>query len=533
MKAKHFHILTLFCAAAFSGASLYSENRYFGTSSASFGSNTAWYSDEERTQQAIPPSYEDTAVFYKTKNEASSYIPVAWITQVDTYVGGIVSSGGGTINLGNELLNQEVPANFQVYGKLSVQICDEVSAMTFGNSFDQNEGTAAVEFSVGGIEVASEVYGGRTFNSYGSATLTFDYTDSRISNSVINVAGDVKLGGANVEGVNSAAILNIGADKMSVSGIMEMNRNGWGYSNVTFTKSCVLELGGLTATNANGDFTISNKYSADFASEIVFRNAAGKDYQYIGAIVDDGNSRPDMSAIRSTVNVTMDGEGTQRIFQAVQSKTDIQGRMGGVYTAKNGRLFMDNSRIAEDYRLAALSLEGGKFGAGHYDSAQAGTAYFKTANFRSGGLAYENFVQHNSMETQVSDKIIISESFTKAEGSGKIAVDFADRSGNALDLQNYATADNAGSVEIWTEILTAGDISGFDLETKIGENAYDANGDFYAVGVENGVAVFRWVESLGSGYSLQVGFAQVPEPESLAAALGALALIFAARRKIG
>ena len=163
--------------------------------------------------------------------------------------------------------------------------------------------------------------------------------------------------------------------------------------------------------------------------------------------------------------------------------------MGGVYTAKNGRLFMDNSRIAEDYRLAALSLEGGKFGAGHYDSAQAGTAYFKTANFQGGGLAYENFVQHNSMETQVSDKIIISESFTKAEGSGKIAVDFADRSGNALDLQNYATADDAGSVEIWTEILTAGDIAGFDLETKIGENAYDASGDFYAVGVENGVAV--------------------------------------------
>ncbi len=524
MKVKHFHILILFCAAAFSGASVYSENRYFGTSSATFGSNTAWYSDEERTQQAIPPNYEDTAVFYTDK------IIYAWLTQIDTYVGNIVSGGGINIAIGNELLNRGVPANFQVYGDLSVQACDQDKYTIFGTSFGEKEGTADVELTFGGVEIGSEVYGGGSFDSYGVTYLRFDYTDSRISSSVINVAGDVKLGGASAP---STVLLEIGADKMSVSGIMEIERNGNRYSNVTFTKSCVLELGGLTATNANGDFTISNKYSADFASEIVFRNAAGKDYQYIGAIVDDGNSRPDMSAVKSTVNVTMDGEGTQRIFQAVQSKTDIQGRMGGVYTAKNGRLFMDNSRIAEDYRLAALSLEGGKFGAGHYDSAQAGTAYFKAANFRSGGLAYENFVQHNSMETQVSDKIIISESFTKAEGSGKIAVDFADRSGNSLDLQNYATADDAGSVEIWTEILTAGDIAGFDLETKIGENAYDASGDFYAVGIENGVAVFRWVESLGSGYSLQVGFAQVPEPKSLAAALGALALIFAARRKIG
>lgn len=531
MKAKHFHILILFCAAAFSGASVYSENRYFGTSSATFGSNTAWYSDEERTQQAIPPSYEDTAVFYNASGESS--VVTAWITQVDTYLGGVVLTGLNTLNFGNEVLNQEVPANFQVYGKVVAPVVAHGTNGGFGTSFD-NDGSAEIEMVLGGIEIATSLYGGETFKTNKTITLNFSFESAKVSKSTINVNGDVKLGGANVEGVNSAAILNIGADKMSVSGVMEINRNGWGYSNVTFTKSCVLELGGLTATNAaNGDFTISNKYSADFASEIVFRNAAGKDYQYIGAIVDDGNSRPDMSAIKSTVNVTMDGEGTQRIFQAVQSKTDIQGRMGGVYTAKNGRLFMDNSRIAEDYRLAALSLEGGKFGAGHYDSAQAGTAYFKTANFQGGGLAYENFVQHNSMETQVSDKIIISESFTKAEGSGKIAVDFADRSGNALDLQNYATADDAGSVEIWTEILTAGDIAGFDLETKIGENAYDANGDFYAVGVENGVAVFRWVESLGSGYSLQVGFAQVPEPESLAAALGALALIFAARRKIG
>lgn len=294
-----------------------------------------------------------------------------------------------------------------------------------------------------------------------------------------------------------------------------------------FNKAGVLELGGLVAENRDGDFTIANGSGGSFTSEIVFKNALGTDYQYIGAIVDDGNNRPDISAINATMNVTMDGEGTQRIYQAVQTKTDIQGRMSGTYTVKNGRLFMDNSRIAADYRLATLSLEGGKFGAGHYDSLQVGTAYFKTANFESGGFAYENFANHNPMETEVGDKIIITETFTKAAGSGKISVDFSDASGNALNLENYILAESADSVECWAEILTAGELSGFNLNTLLSDGAYDANSDFYAEGIENGIVVFKWVESLDSGYSLQVGFAQVPEPAAAVALGGVLALVYA------
>ena len=68
------------------------------------------------------------------------------------------------------------------------------------------------------------------------------------------------------------------------------------------------------------------------------------------------------------------------------------------------------------------------------------------------------------------------------------------------------------------------------MESKLGGNIYDANGDFYAIGIENGVAVFRWTESLEEGgYALQVGFAQVPEPAVAAAILGALVLGLAAR----
>ena len=234
------------------------------------------------------------------------------------------------------------------------------------------------------------------------------------------------------------------------------------------------------------------------------------------------------------MNVTMDGEGVQRIFNAKDDATDILGRQSGTYTVKNGRLIMDNSRIAADYRQAKLSMEGGKFGAGHYDSSQTGTAYFKTANFKSGGFAYENFVNHNTFETSANDKIIITEVFTKTEGSGKISVDFSDASGNAMDLAeyDYALAESAESIEMWTEILTAGELSGFNLEKRLSDGVYDANADFVAEGIANGIAVFKWVESLGNGYSLQVGFAQVPEPESVAVIFSAVILAIAMRRKM-
>ena len=104
-------------------------------------------------------------------------------------------------------------------------------------------------------------------------------------------------------------------------------------------------------------------------------------------------------------------------------------------------------------------------------------------------------------------------------------MDFADSNGNALDLSGYELAESIDGIENWVEILTAGSLSGFDMTNSIGEGEYDANSNFYGIGVDDAYAVFKWVESIGNGYSLQVGFAQVPEPAEVAAFAGVAALI--------
>ena len=509
---------SLAAAFAFSAFSAYSGNMYF-KNQGRFSQDSSWALDESKTQNGTVPTYEDTAVFYNVGG-------VAWITNVDTYVGNLILTKGANLSFGNQVLNQSVPANFTVNGAIKAQITDQRGDMVFGESFGDYEGTAAIEINAASLEVGCEVYGGKTFSSYVPASLAFKFQSEQVTNATLNVSGDVRVGGVNVDGIN--------ADNVNVGGVMHLASNGSGYTFVSFTKECVLEVGGLSSLVDNKDVTLANDAGKAYNSSIIFKNAAGTDYQYIGVIADDGNNR-NLEDVKGTVNITMDGDGTQRLYSSLKNNMEIKGSQLGTYTVKRGRLFMDNSRVASTHRLATLVMEGGEFGAAHYNATSIGTAYFKSGEIRGGGFAFENFESHNALELLMTDKIVFSETLAKSAGSGKIGVNFTSKDGNALDLANYGyvIAENAESIENWIEILTAGDLSGFDLESKLGENVYDASGDFYAIGVENGVAVFRWVESLDNGYSLQVGFAQVPEPAAVAALFGALALGLAAWRKRG
>lgn len=523
MNKKH---LFRVCRLAFfflSVPALYSADYYQGKSGV-FADNSTWYVDEALSTPADshPMTFEDTAILHNTNGRL-------WVTQIDTYVGNIISAGVSNMQFGKELLGAGLPINFQVGGKIKAQIFNGENEFIIDTAFDGAEGEATLEMAVGGIEVGAEIYGGQNIDVMGKSVLTLDFSEPQMKNSTVNVGGDVLIGG----GLQTrfGAELYLVLDKMSVEGIVEMKRNAGSWSNIYFGKSVVLETGGLY-TESVGDYTITHSGGAgDSVSAIILKNEAGSDYQYIGAIVSEStfNGSPDASA--ASINICMRGDGIQRIAQGVRDRTDITGKDAGVYSVESGKLFYDNSNLRADFRLAKLVVDGGAFGASYWDSSQAGRAYFKTAEIGNGGLAYENFANHNAFEMGGSDKIVIAESLSKT-GSGKISVDFADRHGNAFNLAGYEVAEDALEIENWIEILTAGDLDGFDLESKIGDNAYDANGDFYAVNVENGFAFFRWADLEGGGYSLQVGFAQVPEPAAVAAVFGALAFLFAARLKI-
>lgn len=506
----------LFLSAAACAEILY----YSGN--AQFQYTWPWYLDEALSEPAgRAPNYEDTAVFYKT----------GWtsITQIDTYVGNLVLSGSQTngssgivsLAFGAELVNKDVPVNFQVPGKISVQKCDEDSNFQFFN-WTGNTGSAALEMTVGGIEVGMETYGGKQYDSYGIAILEIRLDSPVWSNTKLTVTGDVEIGDG--AGTGKSSQLNLYLDEVEIGGVLKMS-GAWDVMQLR-KDGMVVKLGGLVSAKNSSSYNFFVE-SRGGVGTLVFTNAAGADYSFMGAFCDNGITTGNNE---KSVDVIMEGGGTQRVFIYRNGGMQEASQSGNV-TVRSGKFFFDNSNIKEGNRNGSLILEGGLFGASASDdTSRIGAVYFKSAEIKGGGLACENFANHNAFETAITDKILVEGTLSKT-GDGIITVDFADRSGNAFDLQGYEMAQTAESIDNWVEIMFAGELSGFDLESKIGEGIYDANGDFRAENVENAAAFFRWAESQNGGYSLQVGFAQVPEPAVAAAAIGAVAIALAARRR--
>lgn len=516
MKIKIYALSLLFVFNAYIATAV---DYYYKASVGDFNDGNSWYLDASRTQVAgaYPVTAADNAILFKMDKNSG-----AWIKQINSYMGDLIASGNASITYSKVLLGQSVPINFNIEGKLKVQACDVATKMDFNTSFAADvSDTGKLELNIGGIEVGTEVYGGGSYSAYGDVALSFSLSDWRLP-TTINVAGDVKLGGG-IMGVDSISTITFNANETNISGIVEIQSNGSKYSQFFMARdNGTLRLGGLKSTmrsdgKLGGSFLNS---SSSMNSTIVFTNAAGTDYMFKGEFSDFGLWATSGSG---KMNVVMEGEGTQRIY-SYRSAGMENATMNGTFTIKSGRFFLENSSIKEANRNGALSLEGGVFGTSRDDTSSSGTVYFKTAEFKSGRLAYENFVNQNSIESQASDKIVITGQLIKS-GSEKISVDFSDYNGNALDLNGYELAESIDGIENWIEILTAGSLSGFDMTNSIGEDEYDANSDFYGIGVDNAYAVFKWVESLDNGYSLQVGFAQVPESAGVAAFASAAALI--------
>lgn len=140
-------------------------------------------------------------------------------------------------------------------------------------------------------------------------------------------------------------------------------------------------------------------------------------------------------------------------------------------------------------------MEGGKFGAVN------GSAEFDSAVWSGGKISYAN---HEAFFYGTPEMIIINGEFEKALDDGQIAIDFEGLDATGLIGHSF-------------DLISADTTKGF-LD--------DANDDFIAENLKNALANFAW-----NGGTLQVTFTQVPEPAEIAVFIGALALIFAIRRR--
>lgn len=531
---------SIFSAAlAFAPLAAFSQtDYYFNPESAGqtkFFSGNAWTYDAAGAERTSSAPLSTDAAYILNKDKADDDAVVLELDTVEAYVGELVVAGNAQnaamIVFGNAALDNT--AVFEIGGSIKSLVGPtSQNYFAIGGSFWTTTGQKAnVVVRSKGFELGAEGYGG---GYSGTEILRNVFTVDFKANSPIErgefiVDGDMKLGGYGYSGTSETSLV-LNADRASVSGVVNMQSDGSGWTNIKNAQNgMVFEIGGLQLTDdAHIDCGIYNSPNSGVSSTLVFTNAAGTDYRFKGNVSDFGYLPTPHVGAEQKLDVVMNGEGTQRIhiYRAGDMAYTSQ---SGTFTINSGRFFMGNDQIREEYCNATLVLNGGIFGA-YNSGTEQGFAYFKEAVFRSGGIAIDT---PELYAAGIPGLIAVSETLSK-DGAAKIAVDFSGAYGNlnpadyGIELAQYGA--DYSEIGNWTKILTAADLSGFDLGAEVSENVYDASADFYGAGLENAVAVFRWVKD-SAGYSLQVGMTQVPEPSVAAAILGAASIAFAARRR--
>lgn len=455
---------------------------------------------------------------------------VAYLDSFDVTVGSLVSANCEDAHIRFPSA-KEGTANFEVKNALKILAGKSSRSILMFDTSDQSTGTFdRVTYKFGSIEIGTSSYDGATPGSYAYNRLDIGMP-SRSAYGELTVSGDVTIGGHPADSGQMKNWLYLRVDKTTIGGVLRMQSDGDGWSNIrNYRDGAVMEIGGLQ-TEGKSNISIYNEIGSGASSTLVFKNAEGTDYFFEGSISDFGNQSSEMQSSQK-LDIVMDGAGTQRIhtFNSQQWDGSVQyARQSGSIIVKSGRLFFSNSSVKSNLRQGTLALDGGTFGA----ESKGGVAYFKSAEFRSGAIAVEN---HDSLAAFAPDgKIVIAESLSKT-GSEKIKIDFSNAAGESFNPENYELplaeyGTRYSEIQDWAEILTAADLTGFDLVETESENVFDAARDFAGIGLENAIAVFRWVKD-ENGYSLQAAFTQVPEPAAAAAIIGFLSLASAAWRKL-
>lgn len=530
-------ILIVLTAAA-GALPAFSQTDYYFTPESSgqtkFSSDTAWSYDEAGSQRAIvPPSSWDSVYFVNNSGDKKTLELSSAETTIKELIVAGNSIGKAEVVFGNAALDNN--AVFEIDGKIKGLIGTGLgNYFTMDGSFWTTTGqTTNVTVRAKGFELGVEGYGG---GYQGTDTIHTVFTVAFGSRSIIThsefiIDGDVQLGGYGYEKASETSLV-LNVDRAVVNGVVKIQSDGMGWSNIKNSKDgMVFELGGLQLSDeTHVDCGIYNNPNTGLTSTLVFKNAKGTDYKFRGNVSDFGYLSTPPVNTNSKLNIVMDGEGTQRIY-TYRADDLAYSTQSGTFTVNNGKFYLGNELLREENRKASLVLNGGIFGAYNYSETERGFAYFKTATFKSGGISVENT---ELFTAQVPSLIVVTEKLSK-DGAEKIKVDFTNANGAAFNPGDFGiTLAEYGAdyseIDNWTEILVAADLEGFSLN-EISEGIYDASGDFEGSGIENAMAVFRWVNDSANGYSLQVGLTQVPEPSAVAAVFAAAVLAFVFARK--
>ena len=298
------------------------------------------------------------------------------------------------------------------------------------------------------------------------------YLDASYAGATLELAGANPAGDtSNWAVIHGVVKMNNSADGSKYASLL-IGRN----EEIGKFKDSYVSVGGLSGTGRILTKLISDASNAA-TSHLTFTNAEGVNTVFNGYIARTNNKYKD------NVAFIMDGAGTQTL--------SLSGNTAGVVgvTVKNGTLYYNNESSS-----GRLVMEGGKFGAVN------GSAEFDSALWSGGKISYAN---HEAFPGGTPEMIIINGEFEKAS-DGQIAIDF-----EGLDATDFI-GDSF-------YLISADTTKGF-LD--------DANDDFIAENLKNALADFAW-----NGGTLQVTFNQVPEPAEIAAFIGALALLFAIRRR--
>lgn len=306
------------------------------------------------------------------------------------------------------------------------------------------------------------------FNMYGNATISMNVWDNAKDALHSEVNPDVVIGG----------VVNMSKNSNGISPTWNvLNRSSAVYwatgKPAPKPTDTYIKLGGLS-----GYGKVSNTSETLKASKVklIFTNT--EDYTFDGSFTQNSEE----SGILTVMSIKMAGtNGKKQIIKA-------DSKLTGTLEVESGTLLMKSTAAT-----GKLTMTGGAFGGIN------GGVRVSAADWTAGDIM---FYSAEALNGGTPDKITIDGAFTKL-GAGQINIDFA----------AYDVVDTG----IPFDLITAGSLVGFNS---------DANEDFIGKNINGGYANFAW-----NGNTLTVEFTNVPEPATIAAILGGLALAFAFSRR--